>query len=189
MPSVRGSPPSSSPIIHSPSKFNFISISTMVSQDTHYKVFLAEYCRIPENHHAIYIDSHPSDPVSRHGQIFHVIGSLQTGLKFETRTVVFPFDTPGGESIQHIGWILKGDQTAEECFRRVEAVCLTIPPPKKQYNLMKRLYPDEPIRHCQHWIQEAKEALFAANILEPLNPDDDGQVILRETTERGAVAL
>jgi hypothetical protein len=48
-------------------------------------------------------------------------------------------------------------------------ICRSIPPPKKQFNGPKRLYPKEPLRRCQEWIDEAVEALISNGILRTEN--------------------
>jgi hypothetical protein len=110
-------------------------------------------------------------PLAEQGWLFHVEGNLLSGMAFEEKRDNYPFVSATGETIQQIGWI-----SHEDFPQRIREVCEGIPPPKKQYNLRSsRLFPNEPIRHCQHWAREAIDALLA-EVLEPLGPDDDRDI-------------
>lgn len=47
-------------------------------------------------------------------------------------------------------------------YHRMKPICDGVSPPKKQFDGLQRLYPDEPIWRCQEWTNEAVDALVAA---------------------------
>jgi len=51
-------------------------------------------------------------------------------------------------------------------YPRVEEICDSIAPPKKQFERNRRLYPNEPLRRCQEWTVEAIQALTQAGVLQ-----------------------
>ncbi|KAK4034988.1 hypothetical protein C8A01DRAFT_18299 [Parachaetomium inaequale] len=152
----------------------------MASEQTHYRVFLGFYLGLRGDHHGIYVETdvntNPVEPSQQNrGQLFHSRGSLQTGMHLEVKPVICPLFSVSGKAVQQLGWVSRDN------FReRIEEVCRGVPQPKKQFQLNKRLFPDEPLRHCQHWASDAVEALFHAGVLEPLGPSDNGEVVYRE---------
>lgn len=150
----------------------------MASELTHYRVYLAAYLGNPE-HHAIYVNS-GTNCRPNFGYIFHVAGSLQLGMNFETKRCIHPFRSHAGESMRQVGWV-----SQEDFLKRIEDVCLGITPPKKQFHGPRRLFPQEPVRHCQHWAAEAIDALLSSGVLEPLRPNDNGDTIRRFVEEQG----
>lgn len=58
-----------------------------------------------------------------------------------------------------------GTVAQEDYEQRFLAVCEGVPPPKKQFEGSKRLYPGEPLRRCGQWADEAVEALAEAGVL------------------------
>ncbi|KAK5652948.1 hypothetical protein OQA88_9427 [Cercophora sp. LCS_1] len=129
---------------------------------THYPVVLATYISLqrgPEaEHHAIFIAVSGD---GKRGTLFHVIGSLQQGMKYEARRdCPDPAVSVEIREVHHIGWVRRG--TVDE----VDRVCQTVAPPEKQFSLARRLNPDRPIRHCQHWVAEVIAALRTEGILE-----------------------
>ncbi|KAH8907471.1 hypothetical protein BR93DRAFT_967375 [Coniochaeta sp. PMI_546] len=142
----------------------------MASTLTHYPVYLTTYWSPRDDHHAIYVDTNTESG----GYLFHVEGSLQTGMAFVAKKACHPFISATGEPVRHIGWV------SHHKFVDIGRVCETVPPPCKQYELSKRLVPRHAIRHCQHWAGEAIDALRKQAILEPLGPGDDAEVIMRD---------
>ena len=59
-----------------------------------------------------------------------------------------------------VGTVSQADYPA-----RFIAVCERVPPPKKQFDGAKRLYPKEPVRRCGEWAEETVEALTQAGVL------------------------
>lgn len=143
----------------------------MASDKGRYRVYLAGYLGNHDSqHHAIYVDT---DIVQgkRWGWLFHVTGNLLSGMTFEEKYAIYPLLSASGESIQQLGWI-----SYNKFPEGIREVCEGIPPPKSQYTLAsKRLFPNEPIRHCQHWVREAMDALFVAGVVEPLGPEEKGE--------------
>jgi hypothetical protein len=146
----------------------------MASEQTHHRVLLASYLGSP-NHHGIYVESETATTTNeRWGRLFHVIGSLQSGMAFEVKRAIYPLESPSGESVRHVGWVAH-----DNFIQRIEGVCANIPPPNKQFDFMRRLFPNEPLRHCQHWVAEVVRALIDSGVLEPLGPLDNGETVFR----------
>lgn len=146
----------------------------MASVLTHYPVSLAAYLGARGDHHAIYVHLNKGSKEGLKGYLFHVIGSLQSGMALEVREEPHPFDTPTGDSVQQVGWV------SHDMFVDIERICKTIPPPEKQWLGAKLLVRKTEIRHCQHWAAEAIDALRKEGILEPLGPSDNGAIIMRK---------
>ena len=140
-----------------------------------YNVFLLASTAIgPRDHHAIFVESHISGMYT--GHIYQVTGNVQQGMSFEEKETCRPEEKPEFASKTLLGIV-----TVEEYPRLLE-ICGTIAPPKKQYQLNRRLYPHEPLRRCQEWTKEAVTALRDAGILQnteeaavPLGKPEDTQ--------------
>jgi hypothetical protein len=167
------------------SEYQYMPQYMPASDNTHYKVYLVAYEGLQEfDHHAIYVDSEPNlqlGPTGKSsGHVFHVQGSILEGMDFEVKKVVrhdLLFLTLG-KSMLPVGWVLH-----ENFVERIEKVCQNIPPPHSQLTLRSRpIYPNIPIRHCQHWAADAMHALCVAEVLEPLGPSDDQTVVLCPTS-------
>ncbi|KAJ5367860.1 hypothetical protein N7541_001801 [Penicillium brevicompactum] len=85
-----------------------------------------------------------------HHAIFVEMNNDQSGHLFQSGTY---------QSKEFIGRVAAAD------FARILPTCESIPPPKKQFEGARRLYPKEPLRRCQEWTQEAVNALVTAGIL------------------------
>ncbi|KAJ3474162.1 hypothetical protein NLG97_g9962 [Lecanicillium saksenae] len=120
-----------------------------------YNVFLSVSLGAPRDHHSIFIE-HGKDG---YGTVVQVTGNIQTGMTFEVKTNNRPESLPEFFNKEPLGWV------SSEDLNRVRRVCAAIPPPKKQFEGPKRLYPAEPLRRCQEWTKEAIEALVAQGIL------------------------
>uniref|UniRef100_A0A4E9DS25 Uncharacterized protein n=1 Tax=Gibberella zeae TaxID=5518 RepID=A0A4E9DS25_GIBZA len=48
---------------------------------------------------------------------------------------------------------------------RLRAVCESNPPPKKQFNGIKRIDPRKPLRRCQEWASETIDILCEQGVL------------------------
>ena len=142
----------------------------MSTLQTSYIIYLVCFSNMKTGHHTIYIDIEKD----ARGHKFHVVGSLQQGMAFETMETRHPFFDPVWEWMKPVG------RVSQEKFAKFEEAYRAVPALAKQYDLVKLLVPKDQIRHCQHWAAEAIEALQHDRILEPLGPADRGDVIYRE---------
>lgn len=126
-------------------------------QTTH-PVYRASETGIPFNHQTIFVETHEAGPNS--GHIYHVKGTIQQGMTFEHRPVEELEKSPMFGAKTKVGTVSRQDYPA-----RFLAVCEGVPPPKKQFDGAKRLYPDEPLRRCGQWADEAVEALDREGVL------------------------
>ena len=122
-----------------------------------YEVFLVDKLGASLSHQLIFIRTNPN---SGSGLLYHVIGSTQSGMTYQHRATSAPEESLTFEKSLPLGTVSVAN------LGRVDAVCQTIPPPKKQFQLSKRLYPNEPLRTCQEWASEAIEALKVAGVIE-----------------------
>jgi uncharacterized protein DUF6540 len=127
-----------------------------------YNVFLVEYLGVSLNHVGIFVET---NGVDESGQLFHVVGNIQTGMTYETRMARKPEDSNTFVSKSNLGWI------DAQLFDRVDSICRSIPPPKKQFHGPKKLYPKEPLRRCHEWAHEAIAALRSAGVLQTATLD------------------
>ena len=121
-----------------------------------YNVYKVAYLGAPRNHHALFIETN----VDGSGTIVHVTGDIQNGMRFEQKATRRPEDSASFVEKTFLGWVLV------ENYGYIEDTCRNIPPPKKQFNGPKRLYPKEPLRRCQEWTNEAVETLFSSGVLQ-----------------------
>jgi len=115
-----------------------------------YQVFLVQYLGAPRNHHAIFVEMNVTDGS---GNIFHVKGDIQSGMDYEVKQGRKPDESHTFVSKLSLGWVDAGR------YYRINEICSSIPPPKKQFNGPKKLYPGEDLRRCQEWTDEAVQAL------------------------------
>lgn len=123
-----------------------------------YQMFLVESVGAPRNHQAIFVET---DPIAGVGDIFHVHGNIQDGMAYEHECGRKPEESATFIGKSPLGWVDAAH------FGRIGEICGSIPPPKKQFNGPKRLYPTEPLRRCQEWTQEAVQVLRDAGVLQP----------------------
>ncbi|EFR02414.1 hypothetical protein MGYG_05410 [Nannizzia gypsea CBS 118893] len=112
---------------------------------------------LPRDHHAIFVET--SENGEETGRLFQVTGNIQSGMTFEQRPEGKPETSSSFISKQGIGTVTHAN------YCRIQNICENIPPPKKQFEGAKKLYPGEPIRRCQEWTAEAVQALKDAQIL------------------------
>lgn len=117
--------------------------------------YLVSSAGLPRDHHAIFIEM--NDDLS--GHVFQVTGNIQNGMTYEDKPSKKPEDSATYQGKELIGKIAAAD------FARIKPTCQSIPAPKKQFEGPRRLYPNEPLRRCQEWTQEAVNALVDAGIL------------------------
>lgn len=89
-------------------------------------------------------------------------------MVFEEKDLKFPDFSYSYENMMLLGAVDKADI---DQFRQV---CLSIPPPKKQFEGPKRLYPKEALRHCQQWVAEAIDALKGQGVLKASQGEEQG---------------
>ncbi|KAI6865386.1 hypothetical protein KC343_g8763 [Hortaea werneckii] len=130
---------------------------------TSFKVYKAESPGMPRDHHAIFVETN----IGTSGRIFHVTGTIAQGMLYEEKEITFPDVSYSQEDMTLLGAVDKADL---DQFRQV---CQSIPPPKKQFEGPKRLYPKEPLRRCQEWTVEAIDALKIHGVLK--TSQDDGK--------------
>lgn len=121
-----------------------------------YNVYRVAEAGMPRDHHAIFVETTRNSE----GHIFQVTGNIQSGMVHDDKPGPKPEETAG-----YIGKILLG-RVAVDKFPRIKSICESVPAPKKQFDLNRRLYPQEPLRRCQEWTAEAIEALVGAGVLQ-----------------------
>ncbi|KAM7210615.1 hypothetical protein V8F06_014005, partial [Rhypophila decipiens] len=130
----------------------------MASQLTHYPVWLVSHLSLGDvNHHVIFIQTVPG-PDCRRGHRFHVLGSVQQGMYMKLDDSLHPLDSHSCHWMQHKGWLRHED------LERAREICRGVPPPAKQFDGAKRLGRG-PLRHCQHWVAEALDAMSTEGVL------------------------
>ena len=120
-----------------------------------YNVYRVSYAGLPRDHHAIFVEMNNDQS----GWLFQVTGDIQNGMKHNDKPAKKPEESGTYQSKVVIGKVATAD------FARIKPTCESIPPPKKQFEGPRRLYPNEPLRRCQEWTQEAINALVNAGIL------------------------
>lgn len=129
-----------------------------MSPMSYYNVYRVVSAGLPRDHHAIFVETNMPDGT---GWIFEVTGNIQNGmLHNDEPTQEKPEESATYQSKSLIGKVAVAD------FGRIKPICQAVPAPKKQFDGPRRLYPQEPLRRCQEWTQEAIDALFDARVLE-----------------------
>ncbi|KAL1586822.1 hypothetical protein WHR41_04625 [Cladosporium halotolerans] len=127
-----------------------------------FKVYTIEYLGWRGNHVAIFVVQSSERNVTGSGRLYHVIGSIQEGMKYEARD-----SKPFGESTSFVqgSQILIGT-VEDNRMPDFEAICEATPVPRKQMNLRGRvLDPSKPVRRCRKWVEETVEKLLADGIV------------------------
>ena len=121
-----------------------------------YQVFCIESIGAPRNHRAIFVEL---DATAGSGNIFQVTGNIQEGMMYEVKQNLKPEESHEFLTKIFLGWVDRKD------YSRINDICCSIPPPKKQFEKNKRLYPGEPLRRCQEWTREVIQAFENEGIL------------------------
>lgn len=111
---------------------------------------------MPRDHHAIFVQESQDGA----GRVYKVTGNIQAGMCFETKRTEKPEESAEFHGNAKIGTVTAANN------QRIEGICQSVPPPKKQFEGPRRLYPTEEIRRCQEWTAEVIEALLAAEVLQ-----------------------
>ena len=124
-----------------------------------YNVYQVAFSGMPRDHLTIFVETEERGQGT--GFIYQVAGDIQNGMAHKHKETKRPEDSltfvPGGKKF--IGKVSHAN------YSRIRTICDAIPPPKKQFNGPKRLFPKEPLRRCQEWTNEAVQALTAAGVL------------------------
>jgi hypothetical protein len=70
-------------------------------------------------------------------------------MLFERKSAKDPEKTPSFVGKLYLGTV------SEANYARFQAIVEAIPPPAKQFHGARQLNSTEPLRHCQHWTDEA----------------------------------
>ncbi len=122
-----------------------------------YSVYKVVSHGFPLDHHAIVVEMNTDGS----SYLFQVTGTTQVGMTHGHK----PQDGPPEDSAtfavkDYLGSVLTTN------YAQIEPTVNGVEPPKKQFQLNKRLYPQEKLRTCQEWTTEAIQALREANVLQ-----------------------
>lgn len=120
-----------------------------------YNVYRVSSLGAPRNHHAIFIETRDEGD----GELAQVTGNIQEGMTFEYKETERPETSYDFVDKDFIGIVSIAD------LPRIEQVCRAVEPPKKQFQVARRLYPSERLRRCQEWTKEATDKLFSEGVL------------------------
>lgn len=121
-----------------------------------YKVYKVSYLGGQRDHHSIFVETESDGS----GVIFQVTGDIQNGMRYESKSAKKPEDSHSFVSKEYLGTVSAAN------YSSIGTVCSSNPPPKKQFNGPKRLYPSEPLRRCQEWTAETIRELQSKGIIE-----------------------
>lgn len=127
---------------------------------SYYKVYVAASAGMPRDHHSLFVET--NDPNPGAGHISQVTGNIQNGMTFEDKSLLV---SPEEEDPSFISKLKIGSVSQNDFPDTFRNVCLSVEPPKKQFDGPKRLFPREPLRRCQEWTADAKKALGEAEVL------------------------
>jgi hypothetical protein len=123
----------------------------------YYRVYHVLDLGVP-NHESIFIETHELGKSS--GHLYHVIGNILQGMKYEDKEMQNPTHSASFEKMSFIGVIVSSD------IHRFEAVCRSIEVPGRQLDLSsKRLDPSKPLRRCGEWTADAISTLHQQGIV------------------------
>jgi hypothetical protein len=126
----------------------------------HHRVFTIYDSSPHSSSHSVslFLETNAHGPLS--GTLFHVIGSLNKGMMFETRVDLDPTQSPAFESRVFLGSVLVGEEG------RFESVCKAAEVPGKQ---VRRgggvIEKGKPVRGGREWVTEVVERLYAERML------------------------
>ena len=121
-----------------------------------YRVYRVASLGVPRNHHVIFVETGPDGS----GDIVNVVGDVQNGMTFEHQANQ---PRPETDATFVEKWFL--GQASVGDFSGLVEVCEALPPPKKQFDGPRRLFPGEPLRRCQEWTTDAIQALRIQGVL------------------------
>ena len=135
---------------------------------------------MPRNHHCIFVETHEDGPKT--GYVYQVTGNIQTGMIHEHRKAEQPeISNNFGGLKRLIGTVPSNN------YVNIRIAVNSIPPPKKQFDGPKKIYPNEPLRRCQEWTNEAIQTLIDRGILQlpiPRSPASSPHWIYSDKCQR-----
>ena len=140
------------------SKIDYYISLTSSTLKMSYNVYLVEYSGWQRNHHVIFVETHEDGEKS--GYIYQVSGNIQQGMSYEHKKAKRPENSKTYDCKRLLGTVTIAN------YPYIRGICDSIPPPKKQFNGTRQLYPNEPLRRCQEWTAEAIQALTSQGILQ-----------------------
>ena len=120
-----------------------------------YNLYLIATLGAPRNHHALFLETHPS---TRSGIILNVVGNIQTGMAFEERRSGDPEAGDAFVDKTFLGSVKAGD------VERVRGICAGHAAPGKQFEGGRRLFPGK-VRRCREWTAETVGLLEEEGVL------------------------
>lgn len=143
--------------------------------DISFNVYKVEYVGTP-NHQAIYVETNPTAPQTRGGNLYHVSGNLLHGMKYEIKTSYNPecskIYIP--RLTRKIGTIAQADlpRFVAECCEEVKPPPAQLSPDKKRLGLSHAFY------RCGQWLEDVVDLAFAKGIFK--NPQTVRRRVQRE---------
>jgi hypothetical protein len=133
----------------------------------YYSVYQVDSAGMPRDHLAIFIETNL--PTIGSGFNFQVSGSVQQGMFLNHRPGPRPEDDEGSAFIakQLIGRVKAEDFDSG----RLRDLCDGVPPPEKQFDGPKRLFPAKKLRMCREWVHEVVQVLKKDGVLEEVTSD------------------
>jgi hypothetical protein len=112
----------------------------------------------PRHSQSVFLESNAYGVGS--GTLFHVIGSLNKGMIFETRVDLDPTQSPSFESRVYLGHV------DVENHARLEGICREVEVPGKQLRPNgKTIDRSKPLRRGADWVAEVVEALYREGVV------------------------
>jgi hypothetical protein len=136
-----------------------------------YNVYLAESLGGGKSdHHAILVARDIPSKTREPRFLYQVKGSIAQGMTYEFREA--------REDDFMLGKTWLGTVEAED-FNCIDRICSSVPPPGKQFDGPRRLYPRKKLYKCQAWTRAALRALEAEGILR--NPHGMSWEVIHES--------
>lgn len=132
------------------------------------RLYLVESLGLPRNHHALFLQLGDGG----NGHQFQVKGNISEGMTYEAKPIDSPENDAGYISKTQLGWVSTG--TGEMCSR-IDQICRSIPPPAKQFDGAKRIWPSQRLRRCQEWTSEVIQLLEELGVLQVATKDTGGE--------------
>ncbi|TVY50553.1 hypothetical protein LCER1_G008410 [Lachnellula cervina] len=129
-----------------------------------FNVYLVEYSGMPRNHRGIFVET--KEDGGRSGYLYQVTGDILHGMVYQHKPAKEPETSATFSGLKE----LIGTVTTNN-YVHIRSVVDSIPPPKKQYDGFKKIFPNEPLRRCHEWTNEAIQALKDRGIIQrPVSP-------------------
>jgi hypothetical protein len=143
-----------------PSKPQTTPSSPPPNPPTHHRVYTI-YTSTPGPHHSqsLFLETNTHGPLS--GNIYHVIGSLNKGMMFETHVDLDPTQSLDFESRVFLGSVRKGDEG------RFEGVVRGVEVPGRQVRRGGKVVVEsgKGLRGGREWVAEVVEALYREGVV------------------------